>query len=299
MLALLLIACTGGNPVIEPAEPVETDADTDADSDSDSDADSDADTDTDPVDPVQFSVMGDIPYGEDEIPVLEEHIAQHNASSASAFMVHVGDIKSQGDPCDAAVYDSVAAQLRQLDVPVFVVVGDNEWNDCPDPDEAWGLWTEAFLGFYGEFAGVETQEGRDENFAFVRSRTLFLGFTLPGGAVHSEEAWADFQADASSWVAAQLARHGSTVQAMVLLMHAKPSSKHDPFIDALVPMVVAFDRPVLLVHGDGHSWIEDQPYEDAPTLTRIQVQAGGDAVPLQITVKVAEDPPWELEREPF
>jgi hypothetical protein len=300
---LLLAACNGGSVSIDAQDAEEADTDTDSDADADADADADSDTDSDsdadPVAPVQFSVMGDIPYGEDEIPVLDGYVEQHNASSASAFLVHVGDIKSQGDPCDAQVYDSVAAQLRKLDVPVFVLVGDNEWNDCPDPDEAWALWSAAFVGFYGNFEGVETQEGRRENFAFVRSRTLFIGFTMTGGAVHSEEEWADFQADASLWVGGQLTQHGSDVDAMVLFMHAKPRSDHDPFIDALVPAVAAFDRPVLLVHGDGHSWIEDKPYEDAPTLTRIQVEAGGDAPPLQVTVDVALEPLWQLEREPF
>ncbi len=294
MTGLLLLACLG-DPSLELPE---GDADTDADSDTDTDTDTDADADTDVADPVIFSVMGDIPYGEDEIPILDEHVALHNEHSPSLFMVHLGDIKAQSDPCDEEAYTQVAAQLKALDVPTFMVVGDNEWNDCPDPNAAWALWTASFLDLYGDMEGVTTQPGRPENFAFVRSKAVFVGFTMPGGAVHDEAAWADFLADGAEWVEQQL-QDNDQAQAAVLFTHAKPGSNHDAFMTPFLAAAKEFGRPVLFLHGDGHQWIHDEPWNEAPQVTRIQVEAGADAVPLQVTVDFDDDPTWVLEREAF
>ena len=286
MTLLVWLACTSGSVEVDPPE---------ADADTDADADSDTDTDTDVPQPFTFSVMGDIPYGESEIAVLDEHVALHNGSSPSQFMVHVGDIKSQSDPCDESVYTGVKAQLDALDVPWFMLVGDNEWNDCPDPDEAWGFW-EANYGTPPAIEGLVTQDVRPENFAFVREQVLYVGWTMPGGKVHDEEAWAEFLDQGADWIESQLAANPDAVAA-VLLTHAKPAASHEPFTDRLVPMAADFNRPMLLIHGDGHVWIMDIPWSDAPNLVRVQVEPGGDAVPLQVTVDPSAQPIWVLDRE--
>ena len=94
-----------------------------------------------------FSVMGDVPRNEEEKIILTYQILNHNAKSSAQFMIHVGDIKSESNPCEEQVYIDVAAQLLKLDVPTFIVPGDNEWNDCQDPGKAWQFWERSFLNF--------------------------------------------------------------------------------------------------------------------------------------------------------
>lgn len=42
--------------------------------------------------PITFSVIADVPYGVSELPLLEQHVADHNLYSPSEFLVHLGDL---------------------------------------------------------------------------------------------------------------------------------------------------------------------------------------------------------------
>ena len=86
--------------------------------------------------PITFTVIGDVPYGSSEIPEFEQAVADHNVYSPSDFFVHVGDIKSGSSSCVESHYATAADILHGLAVPAYIVPGDNEWNDCDDPDEA-------------------------------------------------------------------------------------------------------------------------------------------------------------------
>jgi hypothetical protein len=139
-----------------------------------------------------FSVMGDVPRTEEEKTILTDQILHHNARSTAQFMIHVGDIKSGSDPCDEQVYKDVAAQLLMLDVPTFIVPGDNEWNDCQDPDKAWQFWEQYFLNFEQNWNigwEVTHQQEQKENLAFVYHDVLFIGLNLVGGRIHDQEEW--------------------------------------------------------------------------------------------------------------
>lgn len=62
-------------------------------------------------------------------------ISKHNAIKASQFVVHLGDIKPGAGACDETVYQDVQRILIEFKVPTFIVLGDNEYNDCKDPDQ--------------------------------------------------------------------------------------------------------------------------------------------------------------------
>lgn len=67
------------------------------------------------------------------------------------FIVHVGDIKAGWTDCNAEKYSDVAEifahesnQLHYDTRDVFFAIGDNDWNDCDDPDSALSYWMNAF-----------------------------------------------------------------------------------------------------------------------------------------------------------
>jgi hypothetical protein len=80
--------------------------------------------------------MGDVPRSEVEDSIIQQQIQGHNDSSNSEFMIHVGDIKDGISPCDENVYKKVKGYLKKIKVPTFIVPGDNEWNDCENPEIA-------------------------------------------------------------------------------------------------------------------------------------------------------------------
>ena len=94
-----------------------------------------------------FRALGDVPYNETEYQQLARHVADLQPSAA--FVVHIGDIKSGSSPCEETVYERVAGILLDSPPPLFIIPGDNEWNDCSNisPDEAWGFWQNNFQRF--------------------------------------------------------------------------------------------------------------------------------------------------------
>lgn len=114
---------------------------------------------------VTFTVMGDVPYEPKEDRMQIQQIAE--LPNNSEFSVHVGDIKSGKTACDEVVYDKVSGMLSKAKAPLFIIPGDNEWNDCADPDEAWQLWQNYFRRFDEQWShrfGVFRQLEREENF---------------------------------------------------------------------------------------------------------------------------------------
>lgn len=123
-----------------------------------------------------------------------------------------------------------------------------------------------------------------------------------------EGAMAEFEArDAANlaWLAAAFAEARRTnAPAVVLAMQAEMY-----FVDrcgqgqvsgframraALAREAAAFARPVLLVHGDIHTWLQDRPVPEAPNLTRIMVPGAEDTRAVVIELDPAAAQPWSF-----
>jgi arylsulfatase A-like enzyme len=243
---------------------------------------------------VSFSVMGDAPY----IPFEDDIIATYirRLPKAAQFLIHVGDIKRGLAPCDEEVYRNVAAIMKKAKVPVFMLPGDNEWNDCPDPDAAWKLWVKYWMRFHENWdhkIKVEHQKVREENVSFVHEGVLFLGLNVVGGRKHNAAEWQLRHAQSLDWVRKNFYRED--IKSAVVFLHAAPAPNHEDFFTPFVLEALQFKRPILLIHGDGHVWKHDQPWP-AKNIQRVQVDRGGIAPP--VFVQVTKDPvnPFYLDR---
>lgn len=74
------------------------------------------------------------------------------------FLVHLGDIQTQGRTASSSYCAAIAEVLRRADMPTFILPGDNEWNDQEDPERAWDFWSRSFMQFhlYWDRAQMET-----------------------------------------------------------------------------------------------------------------------------------------------
>ena len=61
---------------------------------------------------------------------------------------------------------------------------------------------------------------------------------------------------------------------------------------ALAEAARAFGRPVLLLHGDSHFWLQDHPAPEAPNLMRVMVPGDGDTRAVVVTVDPAAAAPF-------
>ena len=77
-----------------------------------------------------FCVIADVPYTDREFIELEDQFLNDTPEDCE-FMIHLGDIKNSTTSCNDERYNRVEQLFRKSPIPMFVIVGDNEWNDCP------------------------------------------------------------------------------------------------------------------------------------------------------------------------
>jgi hypothetical protein len=250
-----------------------------------------------------FSAMGDIPYSSSEVPVLQQQIRDHNTYSPAEFMVHIGDIKSGTSSCAESVYRDMAGYLEVLRVPTYIIPGDNEWVDCSSPSQAWKYWGRYFTDFESRFCGTpatEHQGARHENWAFTTKGVLCVGINLvaPSSSVDQTQWNARLQQDAD-WVSQQLRDKGAAARCAVLFAHDGPGdSRQSLFYNQFRAAAATFGKPLLLLHGDDHSWRLDRPFPEQNVL-RLQVDNGVEENPVQVTVTLDAQNPFTFVRDPW
>ncbi|MGI8603178.1 MAG: hypothetical protein ACR2OZ_09270 [Verrucomicrobiales bacterium] len=268
-----------------------------------------------PGEPVIFSAMGCGPYTPADEPAAAFYIKQDNIDRTSEFMVHLGDVFKSPlvkKPADVAAGAAPAgplpdklpseAEYRKTaeilasgnTIPTWVVIGDNEWNDLEDPAQGWQWWLKYYSKFEERFRPpwkTERQPERPENFAFVRKGVVFIGINLVGGRIHDPAEWAARLPQSAAWIKDVLTRPSmKDVRAAVILAQANPLRKGDPkekFAPFLTPFrqtAAEWKKPLLLLHSDGHVWIDDQPWPEK-NIRRVQVDKWDAKFPtIQVTV---------------
>ena len=252
-----------------------------------------------PSNTIVFSVMGDVPRNEEEKTILQEQIIKHNKYSSAQFVIHVGDIKSGKSACDEDNYMLVANYLKKFKVPVFIVPGDNEWNDCADPSMAWDFWIKHFNEFERNWnfpIEVKRQNDYPVNFAFEINDVIFIGVNLVGGRIHDQIEWDTMQQNAVQWINNQL--NTNSINGAVIFAQATLDEKHLLFTEQFIGIISDFGNPVLFIHGDGHRWLYNNSYL-VPKMIRVQVDKGGIADPLEVTVKSDSLVNFKFDRNPF
>ncbi len=245
---------------------------------------------------VSFCAMGDVPRSPEEETLLRQQLAE--LPTDTDFVIHVGDIKSGKSPCDEAVYEQVAGILTKATIPVFIIPGDNEWNDCADPGQAWTFWEKHFMRFDRHWQhdfSVFRQLEREENFSFVRGDVLFIAINIVGGRVHDAQEWSQRLAQDLEWTRRNLRHFGDSVSSSVVFGHALPAARHAEFFDGFVKEAEQFGKPLLYLHGDGHRWIHDHPFP-AKNVLRVQVDQGSLAPPLKVTITNDTHEPFHFDR---
>lgn len=245
---------------------------------------------------VVFVAMGDVPYAPAEDVLLPQQIADFPQDAE--FAIHLGDIKTGATACSEDVYVKVAGMLGKSRVPLFIIPGDNEYNDCLNPAEGWKFWNKHFLRFeqrWPHTLRVFRQLEREENFAFPHGGVLFVGLNLVGGRVHDKAEWKRRHAEDLDWLRRNIQTFGDASSSLVVFGHALPTPLHDDFFRPFIEEAGRFDKPVLYLHGDGHRWIHDRPFS-AKNILRVQVDQGGIAPPIKVTVNDSATEPFVIDR---
>ena len=234
-----------------------------------------------------FALLGDSPYSPLDELSFQKVLAQ--ASLGAAFAIHVGDIKSGTETCSDELLTRRVALLDSATIPLVYLPGDNEWVDCGrliagsfnpverlDKLRQLAFNKKPFLGA-GHLV-IQSQNQMPEHKNWIYNGVHFASFNLPGSfngidllpQTHIDDrAW-----HLKSWLH-QIAEKAVDQKArgLVLAVHAniglrggkffQPSEKglraYGDFRAQLSGVCQIFSRPILLLHGDSHTFKIGQP----------------------------------------
>ncbi|CAJ1966827.1 unnamed protein product [Cylindrotheca closterium] len=242
----------------------------------------------------RFAVIGDIPYTRDHESRLKRHVDR--LASNLEFLIHVGDIRNarSGSKCTLKEYQNVASILSKSPIPVFIVPGDNEYQDCPNFSESWRNWKRVFAGFHRKWNTpfrVFQDSQRPENFYFVHKRVLYIGLNIVGGTVHSASEWRSRLSYQWRWTRGLLNTYLPSKEAssVVIIGHADPRSEHNAFFDPLKNYIndeAGNKVPFLYFNGDRHRFQRNKNYRNRSNFHRIMVEGGRKENPLRMKISV-------------
>ncbi|WP_265447507.1 metallophosphoesterase [Flexivirga meconopsidis] len=246
-----------------------------------------------------FAVIGDVPYGADQIAAFPGWIDQINAANP-AFTVHVGDIKNGSTRCDNPYYGMIKDDFNRFRNPLIYTPGDNEWTDCHrannggyNPLERLSYDRSVFFAQPGTSLGqrptkldADTANGFPENVT-LRRQGVDLAVVHVVGSNNDLQPWTGIGNTTATpeQVAEQQARMTSSINT-VKSAFASAKQKNDravavflqadmfdptytptwddisafkPLVQTLVDQSQAFDGKVYLINGDSHIFNSDKP----------------------------------------
>jgi len=238
-----------------------------------------------------LAIVGDTPYGAEQLANFPNDIAAINADPAVSRVVHLGDIKSGSTQCTDAYFASIRAHFDQFADPLVYTPGDNEWTDCHrlnnggyNPLERLAKIRADFFDVRGQTLGdempIDAQSGATlENVAWSQGGAEFGVIDVPGSN-NSLLPWTgntaptpEQLAEVRSRTAADLrwldrifaAATADDASGVVVGMQADVFSDdatagYDQLMKRLVVLAHRFRKPVLLLEGDSHLFVVDHPF---------------------------------------
>lgn len=284
-----------------------------------------------------FAVLGDAPYYDWEELQYRLVLRSLNAHDLS-WVIHVGDIFWR--PCSDDHYRETLDQFNRLGHPLIYTPGDNEWTDCWEsgsggfkPQDRLARIRQIFFVNPNRSLGqnslsLVSQGGREpfpefvENARWVHQGIVFATVHLvgsqngmepfPGRTSTDDDASRRRTAAAVAWLRETFTEAKTlNASAVVVSFHASPGfadspdnpyrQSFEPFITALEEEVERFPHPVLIAHGDDHTYTVDRPLVRRTTnrrlenLTRLEVPGSPQVGWVRVNVTPGAENPFAFE----
>ena len=168
--------------------------------------------------------------------------------------------------------------LRRVQAPFIFTPGDNEWADCSGPEERLEAIRRTFFAT-GQSLGQRrinlTRQAAPfvENARWTMGNVVFATVNVPGpsgdgglrGLEDANDAWVNAAFDAAE---------AQDSPGVMIIWQDDPfdGPQHD-LEETLVRRARAFDQPVVLVHGDTHTYRLEKSWRQAPKLVELQTFA--------------------------
>lgn len=246
-----------------------------------------------------FALIGDLGYNAKQDLLFQNVLDELNATPGLAFVVHDGDLWGGGGCADER-YVGRLAQFQASVHPFIFTPGDNDWTDCHgsgyDPVDRLNLERRLFFsdGFsLGQQRLAQVRQSEDPAYASYRenARWSYGGVTfITANVVGSRNNFGrtdEMDAEAAARTAANVewlrrgfeAAERENSRAVMIVWQANPfferppedNAAFQPLLDALQDHALAFEKPVVLVHGDTHYFRIDNPLPSGPRAGRTAI----------------------------
>lgn len=261
--------------------------------------------------PLAVAVIGDTPYGAEQLERFPALVDDVNDDPKTRLVVHVGDVKGGSEPCSDERLERSRDLYETFEDPFVLTPGDNEWTDCHRtaaggylPTERLAAVREIFYPRPGRTLGERPMrvlsqaeqpafEAFVENQLWMRSQVVFSAVHVVGsknglapwfGAAetpaqrelrldeHRTRLAADLAWLDRTFATARQEGARGVVLAMQADTFAGSQEGFEEIVERITERARRFDGPVLLLQGDTHEYLADQPLPDAPNVTRIVVE---------------------------
>ena len=285
--------------------------------------------------PFRFVALGDMPYNIPDDYVRYERLIRDINKIKPSFTIFIGDTKSGSSPCSDEYNLIVKKYFDQFSEPLIYSIGDNEWTDCHRPNAGSYDPIERLQGVRKTFFGSAMSLGKRrlqlsrqadldiryakyvENSMWVKNHFLFVNLHIPGSNNNFErddsakqEYYSRNQANLS-WIDEAFKLATSKKYSGIVLfyqadMFYSPTQATDltsgyrDTLQTLTTHAQAFKKPVLLIHGDSHRLIIDQPLKSIEqknileNVLRLQVMGAEQVQAVEVQVNPAAQQPFSF-----
>jgi len=283
----------------------------------------------------KFIALGDMPYNIPSDYPRYERLIQKINNINPAFTIFVGDTKSGSTPCSDDYNLIVQKYFNKFNSPLMYTPGDNEWTDCHrasagsyDPIERLQALRQIF--FKTQFslgknpvaiarqADVDTRFSKFvENSLWIKNNFLFVNLHITGSNNNNErddrsrQEYRERNEATLSWInyAFQEAianKYEAIIFAYQADMFYSKDQLVDPesgFRDTLKLLSIKaelFKKPVLLIHGDSHRLIIDQPLKTTDqkntleNVIRLEVMGANEVQAVEVQVVPGLEQPFSF-----
>jgi hypothetical protein len=231
-----------------------------------------------------IGLIGDTGYSSTQDAYLLKVRAQM-ATFPLAFVTHDGDTKSGTTPCPDSRDQYVYGVFNGFAAPFVYTPGDNEWRDCSDPLGRLASLRSRFFSTSRSLGQTTIPLTRQsptyvENARWTKGNVVFATLNVPGPSGKSPSAGETSARHTANvaWLNAAFDQAQAASSAAVMIIF-----QDDPFdgssdtslMSTLKSRTTAFGKPVVLVHGDTHTFRIDHPWSTVPNFTRVETYGSG------------------------
>ncbi len=260
-----------------------------------------------------LAVIGDTPYGPEQVAAFPDLVADVNRDPKVDVVLHLGDIKTGASTCTDKRFKRLRALFNTFEDPFVYTPGDNEWTDCHRraaggyvPTKRLERLRRIFYAQPGRALGgrpmrMRTQAKQPgfeefvENQLWVRSEVVFSTVHVVGSS-NGLAPWSDVaetakqrrlrlaefdrrQAAGLAWLdrtfalAEEREARGVVVAMQADMFAGAAGGGYDAIVQRLAERASRFDGPVLLLEGDTHKFLVDEPLASGSSVHAVTTRA--------------------------